>query len=229
MTCARRPVLSLFILAIIRDRLRIATVVVETPRPMLYHLGMETASFDPVAEILVQSYLGTLVYSRKFTDDFEQPPTTMAKSHHLRSIAQALVNQCDRYKLDPEYAEMGRVAFIDLETQAAYVVRSSSHVAIEENLQPRLFPVTYIDTPIRLLIYRFHYDGLDLSLANTRRVSSKRRVEAAGKAEYIGTWPYTSADDLPPFDQGKIDPFRELGDIREEDDGDGEVEGGDVG
>lgn len=94
---------------------------------------MDKAHLDPVAEILVAAYLNTASYSWQFNQDHEQPPTAAAKAHHMRSIAQALINGSDRFQLAPPYIEFGRVEFEDTTTGHCYLLRSDGAVKIERS------------------------------------------------------------------------------------------------
>lgn len=172
---------------------------------------MDRAELDPIAEILLQSYLGTATYSRSFNDEHQQPPTVAAKAHHLRSVAQALINQNNRLELDPEYAEFGRLAFVDHLTGQSFLVRSNAAVTIEGGVQARLFDLNpYLTSVVTLLVYRFQESGLDLSYSGTRQVRGRRRLVPSGAPEYVGTWPYTTSTP-PPFDQGPGAAWDDLG------------------
>jgi hypothetical protein len=179
---------------------------------------------DPIAQFLVQAYLSTASHSRAFHDEWGEPPTVMAKVHHLLAITQALINQDERYDLGDPYAEFGRVEFLDRERERSYVLRSESAVAIEsaKKQQSVLFdPVTYITSDKVLLVHRFHPAGLDLSVAGTRRAAGKFRLEPTGAPAHLGTWPYGTFDPNPPFDQEERDAWDELGALDEPQEGTG--------
>ncbi|MDA8292507.1 MAG: hypothetical protein M0Z33_12640 [Actinomycetota bacterium] len=174
---------------------------------------MERVELDPIAEILVQSYFGTASYSRQFNDEHQQPPTAAAKAHHLRSVAQALINQDNRLRLDPEYAEYGRLSFMDVESGETYLVRSSAAVRIEAEVQARLFDMKpYLRSAVTLLVYRFHELGVDLSSTGTRQVRGHRRLVPSGTPEFVGMWPYATSSP-PPFDQGPGSAWDDLGEL----------------
>jgi hypothetical protein len=188
---------------------------------------VDKEQLDSVASILTQSYLDTLSFSRQFKDEYDQPPTLVTKVHHMRSVAQAMVNRNGRFRLGETFVDFGRVQFFDTDTKTDYLLRSDGMVAIEEaKRQGALFdPVQYLKSSVVLLVYRFHRDGLDLSVAGTLRRTGRLRFVASGPPTFIGTWPFSSTDGDTPFDQGFIDPFGDIGDIDEEgetDEGKGE-------
>ena len=98
---------------------------------------MDQAQLDPFAEIMIQAYLNTAIYRRQLMDEWEQPPTTAAKVHHLRSVAQVLLNRSERFELSDFYLDHGHLGFADLETGARHVVRSDGAVSIERQKQQR--------------------------------------------------------------------------------------------
>lgn len=183
---------------------------------------MDKNQLGPVAEILIPAYMETAGFSRQFRDDHGQPPTLAAKVHHMRAVAQAMVNKSERLALGDAFSEFGRVEITDPETERCYVLRSDGALAIEQSKrQSALFDNTsYLRTDVLLLVYRFHRDGLDLSLAGAHQRAGRKRLEASGPAVFIGTWPYAVADETKPFEQGKQDPFSELGDLPEAEEGD---------
>jgi hypothetical protein len=72
-----------------------------------------------------------------------------------------------------------------------------------------------------MVIHRFHPEGLDLLIAGTCQQPRRQRLMASGPATFVATWPYvTTGPPAPPFDQGKEDPFREVGPIEEDEAGD---------
>jgi hypothetical protein len=186
-------------------------------------MQLERNQVDPFAQILVTAYLGAADGARSFTDEWGSPPTRMHKSHHLRSIAQARITQSDRFDLHPEYVEMGRVQVTDVKTGSSYLIRSKAAIDIEEAFgkpeQLTLFEVPRknpIGQPY-LLAYSFERGGMRLWVCATKQLSNRSRLLPAGDLEYIGLWPFEGA--LPPgggggiaFDQGKPDPFDDLGD-----------------
>ena len=178
---------------------------------------MDIPQLTPLAEVLVQSYLETAVYSRQFTVSYKQPPTTMAKVHHLRAIAQARVAGHDQLRLCPEFVEYGKLQVVDLKTNRIYLVRSSAAVEIEDRRQMVLFPREMPETSVIMVIHKFQRDGLDLSVTGTREQPGRLRLVASGPATFIATWPYATGPTSLPFDQGEEDPFWELGDIAEDD------------
>ena len=176
---------------------------------------MDTTRLDPLAEILIPAFLDVPTYSRRFRDEHGQPPTAAAKVHHMRSVAQAMVNASDRLMLAEPYTEFGRVEVEDTELDRTYLIRSDSAVTIERRLRQdaALFDsAKYLDTEIVLLVFKFHAGGLDLSEAGTRRKAGRYRLEPTGVPSYVGTWPY-SLGGPSPFDQGSTDAFDDLGDI----------------
>jgi hypothetical protein len=177
---------------------------------------VKTADLDPVAEVLVQSYLGTASANRQFHDEWDQPMTIASKAHHMRSIAQALVNQHDRFRLNPDYVEFGRLGFLDLELKRDYLVRSKSAVTIEADLEQPLFPVRQVESKVILVVYFFHKVGLDLLVANTSQPLRKKRLVPSSPATYMGTWSF-SAGGGPGFDQGSEAAWDDLGDLGDED------------
>src|SRR4051812_28466568 len=119
---------------------------------------MDQAQLDPIAEILVQSYLDTVSYRRLFRDEHGQPPTVAAQVHHLRAVAQAMVNRDDRFLLGEEYVEFGRVEITDRASTDCYLLRSDGAVTIEQHKQKQreaLFnSALYLRTDVILLVYK---------------------------------------------------------------------------
>lgn len=184
---------------------------------------MDPTDLDPAAQMFVAAYLDTASHSRQFRDEHGEPPTLFAKIHHMRSIIQTAVNKSDRFKLDPDYSEFGRVQFRDDTTGHWYLLRSNSAVAIERaKTQCSLFdPSKYLSSEVVLLVQAFHKDGMDLSLAGTRQQIGRKRLEASGIPDFVGTWPYSTGDSSA-FNQGEEDAFGELGDLPETGQGDSE-------
>lgn len=175
---------------------------------------------DPVAAILIDAHLDLLSHSNRFHEEHGQPPNAAAKAQHFRSVAQALFTSDDRYGVCPDYLELGRLEYTNLETSKRFLLRSNSAVAIEASIhQGALFNATkYIESPVTLLIYKFHKEGLDLSVSGTRKPTSSNRLESSGTPTCVGTWLF-SGTTRPPFNQGTIDGFDELGGDAEEDTG----------
>jgi hypothetical protein len=187
---------------------------------------MNATQLTPLADILVQSYNETAVYSRQFTADYGQPPTAIAKVQHLLAIAQSFVNKSDHYQLCPDYTELGKLQVVDVETGRTFLVRSNTAFGIEDARQQILFPdeLAALATPIIMVIRRFHAAGLDLSIAGTRQQLGRQRLVASGPAKFVGTWPYVPMDDTDSaFDQGAPDVFKEVGPAEEEAEDSGEV------
>jgi hypothetical protein len=182
---------------------------------------VDPTPFDAIAELMHSSYADTAGYSRDFLRQYQRPPTTMAKAHHFLSVLQAELDLDTRFRLGLDYSEYGRVQY-QSELGQLFLVRSHSAVTIEaEKRQGVLFSETYIESPVTLLIHKFHQDGLDLSVAGTKQ-GEGRRLEASGVPMYMGTWPYgATGAPPPPFDQGEGDDFGDVGDIGEEGDGSG--------
>lgn len=185
---------------------------------------MDQDQLDPVAALLHEANGETIVYRRQFMDGYGHPPTKLAKVHHFRAVAQALVNNGKRFQLNAEYAEFGRLSFIDRTTNAALLIRSARQYEIERaQQQGTLFDLVLPSET--LVVYGFHKAGLDLSVAGTRRQLGKKRVLASGPATFMGTWPYLT-DTPPSFDQGQRDTFEELDEDYEDDEGDQSGEAG---
>lgn len=175
---------------------------------------MNSIELAPVAGFMVSSYMDTAAYSKRFLSEHEYPPTAAAKAHHLRSVVQAEITHHGQFELSTAFIELGRVEFLDTATGETYLLRSDRALEIERTLgqNAALFDTTdMISSEVRLLIYKFHLTGLDLSVAGTKRVGGSRRLVASGVPTYIGTWPYSLWDGGGPFDQGAGDPFAELG------------------
>jgi len=180
---------------------------------------MEATEVDPLARILVSSWLATALYSHQFREEYDSPPTTIAKAHHFRSVVQARVNQGERYALHPEFMEFGRVQVTDTSLGANYLIRSMSAVSIEENFAKRdqigLFEVSRA-FGISLLPYRFERTGMQLWVCGTKQARDSRRLIPAGELNHVGFWTYDDNLDPGPggpvFDQGDLDPWDELGD-----------------
>jgi hypothetical protein len=168
---------------------------------------------NPLADHLLRSYNEAAIASRAFKERHGQPPTMMEKAHHVLSVMQALVNNDDRYLLGSEYSEFGRVEVTETATGRVLLLRGSAAVSIERSrAQQELFDDTrYLDSPVLMLVRKFHETGLDLSIAGTRHIHGKTHLEATGKPAYLGTWLFAEASTTTSFDQGYVDPFEELG------------------
>lgn len=184
---------------------------------------LERDEVDPFAQILIVAYRGAAADARNFTEEWEAPPTRMHKSHCLRSIAQARINQSDRFMLHPEYVESGRVQVSDRETGCSYLIRSRAAMDIEESMTSR-GQLTLFEVPRRnptgqphLLAYGFEPGGMRLWVCGTKQVGKSKRLLPAGDLDFVGFWPFETAK--PPgggggglsFDQGESDPFDDLG------------------
>jgi hypothetical protein len=177
---------------------------------------------DPAAKILVQSYLDTSVDSLRFKDRYGLPFSVALKAQHMRTIAQSQFLKHDRYRLGKEYAEFGRVQFQDTETERIYLLKSAGAITVEAARQLRLFERDeFGDSDVTLAIYRFTREGLELCVAEARRVPSRRKLVALNEPQKIGMWLF-APDDGKPFDQSYPDSFEELGDIDMDEEGDAE-------
>ena len=193
------------------------TSLVDFQPSMSYSLlSMNTAQLSPIAEMIIAALHDTRSYTTGFSSEHGNPPTTMAKTHHLRSVVQALVIADDRYKLGGEYSEMGRVQILDYENGRTYQLRSALAIAVDRATRAdTLFDSpSYIASPTVLLVYQMQPLGLDLSVAGAQHQPGRSRLEPTGPASYVDTWPYI-ASGSGSFDPGNRDMFDELGDIGE--------------
>lgn len=179
---------------------------------------MDKDQLAPVAAHLAAGYLDTVIYSRRFLDDYDSPPSLMAKAHHMLSVVQAGIGQDERYKPSGPYAEYGRVQFVECQTGDEFLLRSAAAVRIEGfkidgqgDLLPDLKPIN--PCGIHLVVYDFSKAGVSISITGTIRQSGRRRLEAASTPVFVGIWPYLPDDTPPPFDQDAIDPFEEVGNL----------------
>lgn len=188
-----------------------------------FHTGcsityMTPEQLNPLAEIMVSAYFDTWSYRREFLEHYEVPPTLFDKVHHWRSVVQALVTTDDRFTLNRDYAEFGRVHVTD-EGGNSYLLRSNGSDSIERaKRQGSLFDLTrFFKSDVMLIVYNFHKEGMDLSVAGTRKSIGKKRLEASGPLTYVGTWPWTTGQRPTPsaFSQGDVDPFGDLGQLPE--------------
>jgi hypothetical protein len=183
---------------------------------------MERNRLDSFAQYMVGGALDTVSHSRQFSEEYGTPPTDMAKVHHMRSIVQARLTEDERFELDEEWADFGRVKWTDLATGQSYILRSQSALRIETEIrnQGTLFnPDQYIQTTdVVMVVYEFDRSGLNLSVAKTVQRSARGRLEAATYPRDIGSWSFTGeTDDLDgaaaTFDQQAQDVFDELGNL----------------
>jgi hypothetical protein len=173
---------------------------------------MQASDLDEFAHMMLSAYLATAEFSRKFTKEWDTPPTALAKAHHLRSVVQAQIGDSERYELHKGFVEFGRVQVTDTESNSTFLLRSKSAVSIEEaQTEWTLFDVKP-KLDISLLIYRFDVPGLSLWHSATTRSANSRRLLPTGDAQSMGFWRF---DDLPTttglFDQGETDAFDDLG------------------
>jgi hypothetical protein len=174
-------------------------------------------NLNTIAEILVQSYLETSSWSLQFRELHGPPPTKMTKAHYFLSCVQASILGDERYELQPEYAESGRTAYLD-QSGAQYLLRSNAAVGIEaDKRQPSLFKTTIV-SPVKLLVHKFHAEGLDLSVTGTKTIGDSKRLHPTGIPSHVGTWSYDFAGS-PTFSQGEVEAFEELGEIDESGEG----------
>lgn len=188
---------------------------------------LERDHVDPFAQMLVESYLSAAGESRTFTATYGTPPTRMQKTHTMRSIAQAMITQSDRFVLHPEFAEMGRVQVTDVEMESSYLIRSKAAIDIEAAMgQPEQLVIPYPDDFQKrvskglpyLLAYGFQPGGMRLWSCTTKQAVNRKRLLPAGELEHVGFWPYEGSGPNGPddgnsaFDQGAPDPFDDLGD-----------------
>lgn len=186
---------------------------------------MQSDHLNPIATHLVASYNETAIYSRQFRDDYETPPSLMAKVHHLRSIVQARLADDDRFEVAAPYAEYGRVEFTELTTGSKFLLRSAGALAVEKAKQPDqpalfAFSMFIKISDVQLLVYEFGSDGLRLSLAAAAQRDGGKRLLASGEPLRVGSWPYAPDEEqrTDPFNQGIADPFGDVGDLDEGDD-----------
>ncbi|MCU1387557.1 MAG: hypothetical protein JWL72_895 [Ilumatobacteraceae bacterium] len=176
---------------------------------------MDIDQLSPIADLLLFGGSRTGDYSRRFHDEFGQPPSAAAKTHHLRSIVQARASAAVGYKLNPRYSEQGRVEIEDLASDRRYLLRSHGALSIEQAKNSNaLFDSTeYIVSDVIMVPFRFQAAGLDLSVVATKHAAGRFRLEPTGPVTFIGTWPYTTLDG--PFGQGAADTFDDLFDIED--------------
>lgn len=179
---------------------------------------MNREQLDPIARLLIDSYLATHEWSREHTDRWEFAPTTMNKAHTMRSIVQAKVIKHDSLDLGTLWADFGRVEITHRDTGAVLVLRSESARAAERRVvTPRLIELP--PRPLRpesLLVYAFRRSGLALSLAAATSKPKSAHLEMVGAPELVSTWAwdYSIGDaDAAAFHQGVLDAFDDLDDL----------------
>jgi len=130
---------------------------------------------------------------------------------------QSRITKSDRFLLQGDWTEYGRVQYQDLAHSEVLLLRSKTGITIEKERRQReaLFETTsMIQSDVRMLAYQFQREGLELNVAGTTRQAGKARLVASGVPSFVGFWPYDyfgPADD--PFPQTKPDLFGELGDM----------------
>jgi len=181
---------------------------------------MSFEQLAPIADILIRAYGDTANYSRWFIDEYGHPPTQAAKGGHLRAVVQSRILDHDSLKLGAAFAESGRIEITDIGSGTCYLLRSRSTVTIERYKQESLFDASaFLDSHVVMVIHQFHKEGLDLSIAGTRHPVGKSRLVTSGTPTFIGTWLFAETD---AFDQDDVDPFGDVGEIADEDEGEGE-------
>lgn len=179
---------------------------------------MTDSELDPIAEYLLTGYSEASLYSRQFNEVHKSPPTMMAKVHHMLSVVQALATHGEFLVLGAEYSEYGRVELTSRASAQVYLLRSHAAVSIERSRRQdsALFDsAPFIASPVKMMVHRFHPLGLDLSVAGTRFLAGKKRLEVTGSPTLVGTWPYVADTSGAGFDQGRADSFDELGSMDE--------------
>ena len=184
---------------------------------------MDQLQLNPFADLYLRDYWDLALVNRAFMDEYKFPLTLAAKAHVLRSVAQAWMTESDLFQLDESYLQSGRLQFTDIGTGKTFLVRSSSSVSIEASTRQRdaLFdsrPLLVSD--VTMIVYKFHDAGMDLGIAATRRVQNRSRLEAVGAPFHVATWQYSSVE-TDVFEEGISDPFRDVGEIDESEDGTG--------
>jgi hypothetical protein len=181
---------------------------------------MDKEQADPLARILIKARADIAVYSAETIDRLGSPPTAMAKIHHMRSAAQALIYKDDRYLLCSEYSEFGSIQVTVVETGESVLLKSRSAITIESASKgPALFNVADYETSnIGLLVFSFGQEELELGTATARHLINRRHLSAADYPMHLGVWPYIL--DETTFAQGEDDPFGDLGDLGDLGDGD---------
>lgn len=177
---------------------------------------MTPALFDELAETMVWSYMETAAHSRRFRDEYGQPPNSAAKTHHFRSLVQIQLDGNARFTRDPRYGDYGRIAFSDHRAEAEFLVRSARAVEINQANEGELFDTSeYVSSAVIMIVFSFDANGLHLSYVATKKRTDRFRLVASGKPRSIGSWGYLLTT-ATSFQQGVEDPFAELGDIVED-------------
>ena len=170
---------------------------------------MDAAQFDVIAHVLLRAHDETTQAGIRFLGEHGHPTTAAEKAHHFRAVAQGLVADTSDFDLCTDYMQNGRLGYTDHRTGINYVVKSNKGVTIEQNKGHGVLfdSAQYIRSEVTMLVYNFHVDGMDLSLAATRQQQGSRHLEASGIPTYVGTWLYADQIAPPPFDQGDIEDF----------------------
>lgn len=193
---------------------------------VMYHLRVaaDRDDIDPFARMMLSAYVDTAADARLFAAEHGFPTTTLDKAHRFRSTVQAAVHRSDRYSLNPEYVESGRVQVTDDNSHWSCLIRSKSAMTIDAAVSPamqlELFRVSAGDAVSlpSLLSYKFIPTGMSLWVCETKTVFGRKRLAPSGDLEYLGFWAFDEA--TPPdgedgastrFDQGTDDPFEDLG------------------
>lgn len=174
---------------------------------------MDESQLNPVAGMMIDSWLATGEFRLTFADAHGLPPTVACRAHHLRSVMQAELKKHSRYALHQSYAELGRVQFTDRELNQDFLLRSQSAITIDRGRHPQLFNSTKYDvkSDVLLLVYDFTSDDLGLSIAGTRQVAGRKRLEPTAEPTFVARWSIISPTGTPPpFDQSERDLFDEL-------------------
>lgn len=175
---------------------------------------MDETQLNPVAGMMIDSWFATGEFRLTFTANTGLPPTVAARAHVMRSFMQAKLKEHTRYALQQPYAELGRVQFTDRELGKEFLLRSQAAVKIEHGkFHPQLFDSSglLVKSDVVLLVYDFASDDLTLSIAGTRHVAGRKRLEPTAEPTFVGRWSFiTPTDTPPPFDQSERDLFDEL-------------------
>jgi hypothetical protein len=183
---------------------------------------MREEQLNPVAGMMIDSWLATGEFRLTFADDYGLPPTVAARAHVMRSVMQAKLKDHDRYSLHPSYAELGRVQFTDRDLDQDFLLRSQSAFTIEHGkTHPQLFDsIEYLKSDVLMLVYDFTSADLSLSITGTRHAANRTRLEPTAEPTFVGRWSFIAPTDTPPpFDQSERDLFDEL-----DQDGESEVD-----
>jgi hypothetical protein len=189
---------------------------------------MEPTDFEPMALLLIDRYSEVGNYIQWYRSQYSGTPIDAAKRFHWRSLVISELIEHDRYQLQSEYLEAGRVAVVDSDDGRTYLLRSLNHVKFnyhEVSVQLTLFPtLQYVTSPVVMLVYTIRrIDGelaIDLSWCGTKRRLGSQSLMASGTPTAIGTWIFGAGSEPPPFDTEIGDEFIDL----DEDDMEGEEE-----